>query len=143
MIGSRVVDSTLYPGAKREAFNVRHTIDNAIQEFEEEELRPLITLPDAEKRERKKIVDQLASVVAFDYLESRITGMCETSQYSCAHMYAVCKTARAFNPAYASLSLTAGHIDDVVATIQPLSEHVDVNLLKRQKPCYTWHLLRT
>ena len=129
-----MVDSTLYPGEKRRAYNVRYTVDNATQEFEEDEIRPLLSLPIAEQAEREKNVDQL--IVAYDYLESRITGNCATSNYSCEHMYLVCKHARAFNPSYATQFLTPAHVDSLVATITPLQEHVDIHLLKQQLPSH-------
>lgn len=76
----------MYPGQRRKAYKVRYALDNNEQEFEDEEIRSLlivIHLP-----ERQLIVDGL--LVAFDYLEERIAGTCQTSQYSCAHMYQVC-----------------------------------------------------
>lgn len=81
-----MVDSTVYPGERRKAFKVIWEIDNTMQEFEEEELRPHLVV--ASRPERKEVIDGL--VPAFDYLESRITGTCEISQYSCAQMYEVC-----------------------------------------------------
>lgn len=80
-----MVDSDLYPGTKRKAWKVRYNQDGQEQEFEEEELRPLLMVADAP--ERKAIISGIAP--AFDYLESRITGTCDVANYSCEHMYKV------------------------------------------------------
>ena len=85
IIGSRMVNSTLYPGKMRKAYNVHYQSDQTTQEFEEEELRPFLVV--AHLHERKDIVDSISP--GFIYLESRLTGNCDTSQYSCAHMYKV------------------------------------------------------
>lgn len=132
IISSRQVDSTIYPGERRKAFNVRYDTDGNLQEFEDEEIRPLLivtTLP-----ERQTIVRGLLE--AFEYLEARITGMCETSQYSCSHMYAVCKLSRAFDPSFAVRHLTATLVDELVSTIQPLSSHIEKEKLKQELPSY-------
>lgn len=84
-IESRMVDSTIFLGTKRMAYNVQYAIDNTHQEFEDEEIRPLLVI--AHLPERKKILDGI--IPAFKYLESRLTDTCETSSYSCEHMYEV------------------------------------------------------
>lgn len=81
----RLVDSTLYPGQKRIAYNVHYSSDNTKQEFEDEEIRSLLQV--SALAERDSIINGI--LPAFDYLETRILGTCETSQYSCAHMYQV------------------------------------------------------
>ena len=86
IVSSGMYESSLYPGEERRAFTVRYAIDGTTEDLEEAQLRPLLVVKDLP--ERKKIIDEL--VPAFDYLESRLTGTCETSQYSCEHMYKVC-----------------------------------------------------
>lgn len=81
-----MVTSDLYPGQRRKAYNVQYMIDKQEQEFEEEELRPLLVVNNA--GERNDIIRQLTP--AFDYLESRITGTCDT-QYSCQRMHRLCE----------------------------------------------------
>lgn len=83
-MNSRMVDSTLYPGTKRKAWKVRYDKDNQEQEFEEEEIRPLISLRDSPQR--KAMIQCIKP--AFEYLENRITGNTEAN-YSCEHMYKV------------------------------------------------------
>lgn len=78
-----MVESTLYPGERRKAYIVKYDIDQTTQEFEEEEIRPLLIV--SSMPERKEVIAGLTP--AFDYLETRITGSCETSGYSCEHMY--------------------------------------------------------
>lgn len=132
IISSRMVQSDLYPGQARKAYTVEYLLDKNVQEFEEEELRPLLCTQD--HPERKAIIDGL--VEAFDYLEQRITGTCETSNYNCDHMYAVCKAARAFNPAYATNHLTPAEVDALVSAIRPLSHSINVHKLKAELPAY-------
>lgn len=76
------MDSTLYPGQTRAGYKVHFATDDTEEHLEEEELRPLIYTGDME--ERAQIVQGL--IPAFKYLESRITGTCETN-FSCEHMY--------------------------------------------------------
>ena len=85
IISTRLVQSDLHPGEARRAFKAQYTVDQNTQEFEEEEIRPLLVI--SSMPERKKIIEQLTP--AFDYLEARITSACETSSYSCAAMYQV------------------------------------------------------
>lgn len=86
VIGSRIIDSTVYPGKRRTAYKVHYAVDGTHQEFEEEEIRPVILVNNLP--ERKAILDGL--LPAFRYLEDRITGAVEVSSYSCVQMYQVC-----------------------------------------------------
>lgn len=82
---TRMVESTVYPGNAAKAYAVYWEVDRSTLEFEEEELRPLLLVRDSP--ERKDIIAGLSP--AFEYLDSRILGTCDTAQYSCEHMYAV------------------------------------------------------
>lgn len=84
IIGRRQVTSDLYPGQRRVAYSVQYEIDNQTQEFEEEELRPLLLV--RHLPERKAVIDSL--VPAFEYLEDRLSGACQAG-YSCKDMYSV------------------------------------------------------
>jgi hypothetical protein len=130
IISSRMVASTVHPGEQRRAYKVSYNIDNQEQEFEEEELRPLLVVKDCS--ERVEIIKGLTP--AFDYLEDRINGTCE-HQYSCQTMYEVCKIVRAFDPAYAAKHLTPQKVDEL-AIITPVVEHVNLNQLKAELPAY-------
>ncbi|KAL1525489.1 hypothetical protein AB1Y20_020345 [Prymnesium parvum] len=132
IIGSRLVDSTIYIGEKRMAYNVKYDIDSNTQEFEEEEIRPLLVVESMP--ERKEII--AAVMPAFDYLESRTTGMCETSEYSCAHMYHVAKVSRAFDPSYAYQQMSESHVEELVSTILPLTNHICSKKLMNEMPKY-------
>ncbi len=68
-----LVDSTLYPGTKRRAHRVCYPFDGQVDDFEDEELRPLLVVTDLP--ERAEIIKAINP--AFDYLESRILGTCE------------------------------------------------------------------
>lgn len=84
--GKRKVASTLAHrvGEEVTAYIVKYTMDDGVQEFEEEEIVPLIVVKDMP--ERQEIVESL--IRAFDYLEDRLTGSCSAS-YSCVDMYKV------------------------------------------------------
>lgn len=61
-------------------------MDHTIQEFEEEEIRPLLIVADLP--ERQEICDVLNT--AFKYLEARITSIgLSNHSYDCSHMYEV------------------------------------------------------
>lgn len=132
IIASRSADSTLYPGQKRKVFRVRYSMDKNEQEFEEEEIRQLLLVTSLP--ERQAVLDCL--IPAFDYLESRITGTCAVEQYSCEHMYTVCRLSRIFDPNYAAECLTTELVDEAMAEIKPLGEHINVQQLKMQLPVY-------
>lgn len=126
------VESTLYPGTERLAYKVKYEQDGMVEELEEEEIRPLIIIN--ERPERAEIIETLN--VAFDYLEDRITGNCTVSQYSCAHMYSVCRVAQMFIPHIAAQNLTDEKVDDLFHIVRPLAYHVDLVKLKAQAPAY-------
>lgn len=132
IIGERMVCSTLYPGEERKAFNVRYEVDNTSQEFEEEEIRPLLDVSNVS--ERQEIIQGL--LPAFNYLESRVSGTCETSSYSLIHMFQVCKTARHFDPSYAAQHASESSIEELVSSVKPLGQHVCVLKLKEQLSDY-------
>lgn len=87
IVSSSMVDSTLYPGKERRAYKVKYVSDGAMEDLEEEELRPLLVVKDMP--ERASVVAGL--IPAFEYLERRITGQCEVP-YRCDKMYEVCKS---------------------------------------------------
>lgn len=132
VIGSRMVDSTLYPGQKQRAYRVRYSVDDQEQEFEEHELRPLIKV--SHLPQWRAILQKL--IASFDYLESRITGTCETSSYSCAQMYNVCKLSRIFNPMFAAMHLTPETAEAFVEEVKPIKEHINLQLLLKQLHTY-------
>lgn len=84
IIGRRQVPSDMYPGQRRVAYKVEYAIDKFIQEFEEEELRPLLLV--SHLAERKAVINSL--VPAFEYLEARLSGACQFG-YCCKDMYNV------------------------------------------------------
>lgn len=126
------VESTIYPGQVRLAYKVVYAVDGTSDELEEEEIRPLIIV--REDAERAKITAVLQD--AFAYLEDRITGMCHVSQYSCAHMYDVCRSVQLFNPVFAASHLTNRAVDLLYHTVKPLTHHVSLELLKAEIPAY-------
>lgn len=130
--GSAQVESTLYPGQVRVAYRVVYDVDGTAEELEDEEIRPLLVLKD--HAQRAQIIATL--VEAFNYLEDRITGTCHVSQYSCAHMYEVCKTAQLFNPVFAVAHLTARSVELMYHTIRPVTTHVDLEALKAEIPAF-------
>lgn len=125
-------DSELYPGQQRRAYAVKYDVDGTVEDLEEEEVRPLLdisTLP-----ERKAIIEKL--LPAFDYLSGRVDGTCE-SQFSCAHMYEVCKHARWFNPNHARThGLDGSCVDALCTVVAPLQEHVRPVRMKSEIPAY-------
>lgn len=129
---SDMVESTLYPGQERAAYKVVYAVDGTAEDLEEEELRPLIVIKD--NPERVKIMAVLTE--AFDYLEDRVTGECRVSQYSCAHMYDVCRSSQLFNPVFAASHLTARSVELMYHTIKPLTQHVNLEALKAEIPAY-------
>lgn len=129
---SKDVESTLYPGETRTAFKVVYEVDQTAEELEEEEIRPLIIIKD--RLERTEITTVLGD--AFSYLEDRINGTCNVSQYSCAHMYNVCKVAQMFNPVYAAQYLVPDMMDELYHTVKPLAQHVKLEILKAEMPAY-------
>lgn len=129
---SHHVNSTLYPGQSRMAYQVQYEVDNTIEDLEEEEIRHLIIVKD--HPERRDIQDVLN--VAFDYLEDRITGTCRVSSYSCAHMYTVCRLSQLFNPAYAINFLDPSQVEELLHVVKPLAKHIDVARFKAEVPAY-------
>lgn len=129
---SAQVNSTLYPGQERLAYKVVYEQDGVAEELEEEEIRPLLIIKDMP--ERTEIINVLN--VAFDYLEDRINGTCAVSQYSCAHMYSVCRVSQILNPAFAAQHLSENMVDDLFHIVRPLAVHVDLARLKAELPAY-------
>lgn len=128
-----MVDSDLHPGQKRLAYKVKYMMDDCEQEFEEEEIRPLLVL--GTMVERQQIINGI--LPAFDYLESRLTGTCALSAYSCEHMYDVCRLVRVFDPNNAVQLLSRSEfVDELVSKVNPLMEHVKADDLKREVPTY-------
>lgn len=99
---TRTVQSTVHPGEAATAYNVFWDVDQSYLELEEEELRPLIVVRNM--TERKRIIDGLNP--AFEYLESRIAGSCDNSQYSCEHMHKVSVAPQSFTCAVSALTLS-------------------------------------
>lgn len=126
------VNSSLYVGQERIAYEVVYEVDRVVEELEEGEIRPLIIVKD--RPERAQTVEVLN--IAFDYLEDRITGTCRESQYSCAHMYSVCKMVQLFNPVFATQSMTPDVVDEMFHTVRPLAVHVNLERLKAEIPAY-------
>ena len=137
------VDSTLYPGAEREAWLVSYA-DNTEEHFEEEELRSGKDGPAPTGRDGKPVLivrglqkhtDMYdAFVPGFDYLESRITGTCD-AKYSCVEMYEVARVVRAFNPNFAANQLNPAFVD-CMAAITPLQSYDMITNLKQELPLY-------
>ena len=127
---SDTCESTLYPGTDRIAYKVRYPSDNAEEDLEEEQLRPLIktsTMP-----ERRRLAEALAK--AFGYLESRITGSCDAI-YDCSAMYETCRLVQAFDPAFAAQHVSLQWVDEL-AKVKPLGAIIDLAKLKAQLPIY-------
>lgn len=127
---SDTVESTLYPGQERRAYTVRYPSDGTTEDLEEEEVRPLIYTLGLD--ERKQIINSL--LPAFEYLESRIQGTCQ-AQYSCQHMYDVCRVLRIFDPTYAARHLTADGVTEL-AIVKPIAIHVRIDELQGELPVY-------
>lgn len=107
----------MYPGQQRTAYRVCYPSDGAVDDLEEEELRPRIithSMP-----ERQRIAQALAK--AFDYLESRITGTCEDI-FDCSTMYETCKLVQVFDPQFAAANVTRQWVDNL-AQVKPLASH--------------------
>lgn len=133
VISNRMVASDIHPGQMKTAYRVKYDVDECEQEFEEEELRPLLVVEN--HPQRKEILNGL--IPAFDYLESRVIGTCTTSSYSCKHMYEVCRLVRVFDPNVAIQVLSSSsYVDDLVSCVNPLMEHVSADNLKREIPTY-------
>lgn len=126
-----LVESELHAGEGRTAYVVKYDIDGQLDEFLEEEIRPLIDVSDLP--ERKAIIDSIKP--AFTYLESRIEGTCD-SIYSCKEMYQICKAVRILNPAFAARYLEPANVDDFVFCVPPVQQHVNRQLLLQQLPAY-------
>lgn len=107
IISSSRVNSTLYPGKEVVAFNVRYPADGTREDLEEDEVRPL--LQTAHLREFQETCDALVGV--FDYLEHRMTGVCNDI-YDCEDMYETCRLFQAFDPSFAA-NLTNEWIDNL------------------------------
>jgi len=45
----------------------------------------------------QRVIDAISP--AFDYLEIRLTGLCQ-AQFDCTHSYAICRVLRLFDPSY-------------------------------------------
>lgn len=130
IIAVETVVSTLNPGQERTGFTVNYPYDDTQDDFEEEEIRPLLYTMEME--ERKKIIQAIAP--AFEYLESRVSGTCD-QQFSCSEMYEVCRLARAFDPMYAASHLCPDGVAEL-SKIKSLAHHVPVADLQRELPTY-------
>lgn len=130
VISSELCDSTLYPGRERMAYRVRFPSDGQEEDLEEEEIRPLIFTLDMP--ERKRMADALAK--GFEYLETRITGMCDEI-YDCSEMYNLCRLIQIFDPAFAVQFATPQMVDDLT-NVKPLGALADISMMKSQMPVY-------
>lgn len=124
------VESTLYPGQERLAYQVKYFADGKVEDLEEEELRPLINV--TQLPERQQLADRLSK--AFDYLESRVTGSCDP-QYDASHWYRICGKIQVFNPQFAASHLNQAWVDSL-AEVTPLATLVDLRVLKQELPVY-------
>lgn len=126
IFGSSMVDSTLYPGKERLAYSVRYDADGTVDEFEEEEIRPLICID--EMPHRKELCDAVAQ--AFDYMENRFTGNCD-DVYDCSEMYEWCRVLQVFDPMYGRSHTSVNSIDDL-AKVTPLVAHANLQDMKSE-----------
>lgn len=132
IVSSRMVNSDLYPGQMRKGYKVLWQVDKTHQEFEIEEIRSMLQVKTMPQRE-----EVATSLEVACYLEGRLTGTCyQPTSYSCEHMYAVCKAARAFDPMYACECLCEDMVDTLVASIRPLMHHTHLGKLKEELPHY-------
>ena len=144
LVKQEVVDSTLYPGQQRKAWLVKYDSDGMTEHFEEEELRsgkdgPAPTGADGKPvllvrhlQERKDIC--AAIWPAFEYLENRITGNCE-SPYDCTTMYSIFRVIRAFDPNFAHAHVDTAFVDSM-SVVRPLLAQNLLADMKRDLPAY-------
>ena len=110
-----VVERLPTPGSAD--YIVRYS-DNTAVANSEMELRAVLDI-----RQQQEWMDMVEAVsAAFDYLESRLTGTCE-SQYDCTQTYEVCRVARLFDPYFALAHATPAYISELCAAVPSLAGH--------------------
>eukprot|EP01043_Picozoa_sp_COSAG02_P025369 COSAG02_NODE_1423_length_12684_cov_35.530393_2_plen_227_part_00 len=101
------VDSTIYEGAEVDGFTVRYDTDGSCEDYELEEIRPLVVI--GSEALRRDVISGLKP--AFDYLNNRLLGDCNRGLEYTSNLQ-MFKMFRIFDPARAvDLRITAADID--------------------------------